>query len=420
MAEYASPRPPVRGLPWYVQALIVLALGAAAAWWGPRFTAERKEAESAPARSAAAQAEAGPRTFRPTPAQWSMLSIVPVEEKPFRVLDTTEGKIAVDEDNNTPIFPPYSGRVIRLFAKPGDQVRQGQVLFTIEAADMVQAQNDFLAARAAVNKAQSQVNLTQTNASRQRELFRQRAVAQKALEQAEADLVAAQNDLRTAQAALEAVRSRLRILGKSDQDIAAFESKGSISPETPIHAPLAGTIVQRKVGPGQYVGSGASDPVFVIGDLSRVWLVASVRETDAPRMRVGDPVEFSVLSLPDRVFTARISYVAALVDPGTRRLPVRADVDNPEGLLKPEMFANVRILTGAAETSPAVPREAIMQEGGTARLWVVHDDDAVELRPVKLGLSKGDLVQVLDGLKPGERVVTRGSLFIDRSPTGET
>src|SRR5262249_56753396 len=126
-------------------------------------------------------------------------------------------------------------------------------------------------------------------------------------------------------------------------EIGEFQTTGHISAETPILAPIAGTIVQRKVGPGQYVTAGASDPVFVIGDLSTVWLVAFVRETDAAFVQVGQDVAFTVLAYPDRTFTARINYVATALDPASRRLLVRATIDNPDTLLKPEMYANVSI-----------------------------------------------------------------------------
>src|SRR5204863_2892880 len=116
-----------------------------------------------------------------------------------------------------------------------------------------------------------------------------------------------------------AARGRLRILGKTDKEIGAFQDKGTIDPATPIYAPIGGTIVQRKVGPGQYIGTGSSDPVFVIGDLSTVWLTAYVRETEAPNVSVGQDIKFSVLAYPDRTFAAKVSYVAASLDPATRR-----------------------------------------------------------------------------------------------------
>jgi membrane fusion protein, heavy metal efflux system len=356
--------------------------------------------------------------FYSTPAQWAELTAEPVQQREFQSDFVTEGKVAVDEDRSTPIFSPYTGRIMKLLVKPGDVVRPGQPLFTIEATDMVQAQNDFISAATALNKARSALNLAQIIDKRQRLLYDAKAVPLKEVQNARGALDAAENDVRSSEVALEAARNRLRILGKSDQEIEKFERTGAIDPATPIFAPIGGTIVQRKAGPGQYIGSGASDPVFVIGDLSTVWLVALVREWDAPKVSVGQRIQFTVLAEPGRIYEAKITYAAAILDAATRRLLVRATIDNSDGRLKPEMFANVRIFPGEAATAPAVPGYAVMYEGGNANVWVVHDDKTIELRPIKAGLTNGDMVQIIEGLTLGEKVITKGSLFIDRVAAG--
>ncbi|MET0509171.1 MAG: efflux RND transporter periplasmic adaptor subunit, partial [Burkholderiaceae bacterium] len=155
-------------------------------------------------------------------------------------------------------------------------------------------------------------------------------------------------------------------------------------------------------------------------DLSSVWLIANVRESEAPKIVVGQSIRFSVLAYPDRTFTAKVGYVASAIDPATRRIQVRATVDNRDGMLKPEMFASVRIATGAQENGVAVPREAVIYEADTARLWVVGEGNALSLRQVRTGLVDGQLIQVTSGLDAGEKVVTRGSLFIDRLASGES
>jgi cobalt-zinc-cadmium efflux system membrane fusion protein len=359
------------------------------------------------------------RVFYPTAAQWTALTVEPVQQRVFRSEHVTEGKIAVDEDRSTPIFSPYAGRVTKLFVKPGDTVTVGQPLFTVEATDMVQAQNDFIAAATGLNKARSALNLAQIIDKRQRLLYEGKAVPLKEVQNAHAALDAAENDVRSAEVALEAARNRLRILGKTEEEITEFQEKGTINPATAISAPLAGTIVQRKVGPGQYVGSGAADPVFIIGDLSTVWVVAFVRETGAPMVHIGQPIQFTVLACPDRTFLANISYLAAAFDPTTRRLLVRATINNADGLFKPEMFASVKILTGAGDTAVAINRDAVLYEGSAARVWVVGDDNkAIELRRVKIGLTDDNMVQVVEGLAPSNRVITKGSLFIDRVAAG--
>src|SRR5450631_4172958 len=320
------------------------------------------------------QSRKGLQRYTPTPAEWASLTIETVTERTFRAETVTEGKVAVDEDRSTPVFSPYAGRVTKLLVRPGDSVTQGQPLFVIEAADTVQAQNDFIAAMTGLNKAKSALNLAQLQDNRAKDLFEGKAVPLKDYQQSQATLIQAQNDLRSSQTALEAARNKLRILGFTDETISKFQSKGTIDREITIFSPITGTVVQRKVGPGQYVNSGASDPVFVIGDLSAVWLTAFVRETDASKVSVGQEIAINVLALPGRPLTARINYVSAAIDPATRRLMVRAIIDNKDGLLKPEMFANVTIYSAGDHPALGVPKQALIYEGGQVRVWVAHED----------------------------------------------
>jgi cobalt-zinc-cadmium efflux system membrane fusion protein len=359
-----------------------------------------------------------PARFVPTPAQWASLGVEPCKQMSFRSEHTTEGKISINEDHATSIYPPYAGRVTRLTAKPGDVIQRGQPLFYIEATDMVQAQNDFLTAMSSINRARSRVQITEIIEKQNRTLYEGKAGPLRDFQTAQADLVAARADLRTAESMLEAARNRLLILGKTEAEIVAFQDQGKISSETPIYAPLTGTVVQRKIGPGQYVSytsTGAIDPVFVIGDLSTVWMTAFVRESDAPKVRAGQAVEFTMLAYPNTVFKATIDYVSASLDPSVRRLMVRATIDNAKGQFKPEMFTSVTIYTDDGETSIAVPREAVIYEADTARVWVARSDKTIEVRQIKAGMTRGGFVQVVQGLQAGESIVTKGSLFVDQA-----
>src|SRR5258707_9071793 len=340
------------------------------------------------------QSRKGSPRYTPTPAEWASLTIEPATERAFRAEHVTEGKVAVDEDRSTPVFSPYAGRVTKLLVRPGDSVTQGQPLFVIEAADTVQAQNDLIGTMTGLNKARSALDLAQLQHQRDKDLFEGKAVPLKDYQQAEATLTQAQNDLRSTQTALEAARNKLRILGFTDEAVATFQEMGRINPETTIFAPIAGTVVQRKIGPGQYVNSVASDLVFVIGDLSTVWLTAFVRETEASTVVVGQELTFNLLALPGRTLTGRINYVAAAIDPATRRLMVRATVDNASGQLKPEMFATVTIYAPDDQPSVGVPKQALIYEGDQVRVWVAHEDKSIELRQIKTGLTNGDLVEV--------------------------
>ncbi|HKV14112.1 MAG TPA: efflux RND transporter periplasmic adaptor subunit [Reyranella sp.] len=354
--------------------------------------------------------------FAPSETQWAGFKVAPVREVAFRDERVTDGRIAINGDTTTPVFSPFSGRVTRLIAKPGDHVERGQPLFAIDASEFVQSQNDLVTAAAGVEKAKSRLELAKANEKRQRELLAIKGGALKDLQQAQSDLVNAQGDMRSAEITLAAARNRLRILGRSDSEIDRLEKVDHIGAETVVSAPIDGTVIQRKVGVGQYITVGATDPVFTVGDLSTVWLIANVRESDAPLMKVGAPVEVSVLAYPGRTFDARLSYVAPALDPTTRRLSVRAVIQNPGRELLPEMFATFRIIAGKTRLMPAVPPGAVVYEGSEAHVWVARPNEKkVVSRSIKVGDTENGLVEVLQGLSVGESVVTSGTLFIDRA-----
>jgi membrane fusion protein, heavy metal efflux system len=382
------------------------------------FGVTRMRAQHVSASDLSSQQRTGLPRYVPSAAEWASLTVEPVSSQVFRAEHITEGKIAVNEDSSTPIFSPYAGRVTKLLVKPSDTVERGQPLFIVEATDTVQGLNDFIAALSALNKARSTLNLAQIVEKRANDLYAGKAVPLKDWQQSQADLTTAQNDMRSAETALEAAHNRLRILGRSEDQISAFEQTRQMSADTPIHSPIGGTVIQRKVGPGQFISSGSSDPVFVIGDLSTVWLTAFVRETEASGVAVGQEIAFSLLAFPGSEFKARINYVSAAIDPSTRRLLVRATIDNKDGLFRPEMYANVTIYSDGDRPGIGVPKQALIYEGEHVRLWVAHDDKSIELRDIETGLTNGDLVEVRTNLKVGEKIVTRGSLFIDRAATG--
>jgi membrane fusion protein, heavy metal efflux system len=346
------------------------------------------------------------------------MKIETVRDATFQVEKTATGRIAFNEDVATPVFSPYTGRVLRLLAKPGDEVRRGVPLFEIDTPDLVQAESDLISAQAAVIKARNQLDLAQRAAARQRDLYEARAVAQKDYEQAQSDLRAAESEVRAAEGVHAGARDRLRVFGKTDAEIAKIEETRQIDRVTHVPSPLAGTITTRKVGPGQYVKPDNPDPLFTIADLSTMWMLANVYEADIPLIQVGQPVEVQVLAYPNEVFRARISYIGASADPTTHRIAVRAEVANSSRKLKPEMFAGFRILTSDAIQSPSVPARAIVREGNTPTVWVGKGPNRFTRREVKLGLEQNGIVQVLAGLQPGEQVVAEGALFLSNASRG--
>jgi cobalt-zinc-cadmium efflux system membrane fusion protein len=370
--------------------------------------------------SVAADAPSPPGTFKPTDEQWKGLDIASVDLVTFHSDSVTEGSIAIDDDLTTPVFSPYSGHVVKLIAKLGDHVERGAPLFQVEATEYVNASNTLIGAVAAAKTAQSQLKQAEINEKRAHDLFSANGGALKDWQQSKTDLAAAQNTVRSTDIALAAARNQLRILGKSEAEIAALEAAPTqqLDPVAVVPAPIAGTVTQRQVGVGQNIQSisnGASNPVYTIGDPSTVWLIANVREEDVPLVHLGSPVAVRVPAYPGRVFKAKISWVAASLDPNTHRLQVRADVENPDSALKPMMFANFSITTGQDAAEPAVPQSAVVYEGDQARVWVAGNGNTLALRHVKVGRTQDGLVEILSGLAAGEKVVTKGTVFIDRA-----
>lgn len=309
---------------------------------------------------------AAPRMARfvPPKEQLAALTIRPVRMAIFENEVVTDGYIA-----------PNLG-----FATPGGrtEIENGSPILAGTSSDVLQAESDLAGAKA-------QYDLAEKNEKRQHALYQAEGAALKDWQQS-------QSDLATAAAAVSSARNRLRLLGKTDREIDAFEQAQTRS------------------------GSGA---IFAVGSGARVWLIANVREEDAPKVAAGDDLEVRVPAYPDRVFKAKLGYIASLIDPNTHRLVVGALVPNPDGMLRANMSASVTIKGGPAKAAPAVPAQAVIYEGDTARVWVANNDGSLGLRDIQLGRANGGELEVTKGLSGGERIVTSGALFIDQAAGGE-
>jgi len=325
------------------------------------------------------------------------------------------GKIAFNEEVMTPVFAPYTGRVISLLAKPGDVIKQGSPLFEIDTPDLVQVESDLISASIGLAKSNAGLELARRAEDRQHRLYTNKAVSLKDWEQSQADLKGAEREVRAAEALLAVSRSRLRVFGKTDAEILRVETEHQVDRVTRVLSPIAGTITTRKVGPGQYVKVDSPDPLFTVANLSTVWLVADVYESDLPLLKAGQPVEVHVAAFPGEVFTARIAYIAPAVDPTTHRAGVRAVIDNRGQRLKPDMFASFRIVTSSEIQSLAVPCTAITRDGDKTSVWVAGQANQFARRQVAAGIEQNGYTQILSGLQLGDRVVSQGSLFISNA-----
>jgi len=348
-----------------------------------------------------APAAPAPKAAAPSAATAALMPKIVSPEYVSResALETT-GKVQFNDEGLVRVHAPLTGRVQEVFAAPGDSVTAGARLFVLDSADLGTAKADYAKAAADVERAQAALRLAN-------ELLEVKAVAQKEVREAE-------NDARKALAEQERSAARLQTLGVGRDRLAEIASRTDVGTTMVVRAPRAGVIVERNVVPGQVVAYGQSDaPVnlFVIADLSTMWVVADVYEPDVPRLRRGEAMLITLRCCPNQHYDGTISYISDAVDRETRTVKVRAVVPNHGRALKAEMFVTARILTGTVRAL-TLPQEAIHREGGATFVLVATGPDAETRRPVKLGAELGDRVEILDGVTTSDKVVSSGSIML--------
>lgn len=358
---------------------------------------QRVSADASPpaytATTTAAAEEVHPSLFRVPLNQLAHLQIVTVAPTTLERTLQLPGTVEYNQFRTTPVLSPVGGPVMRIFAVPGENVRAGQTLLLIRSPDYSQA-------RAAYLKAQSAAHLAKMQERRDEDLFGHHAIAQQDLQQAEANSVQAQADLDNAQAAL-------RVLGIPPATAAA-----QTSPVLPVTAPISGLIVARSVAPGQLVQAGTQ--VFTISDLHTVWVDVHVYQQQLAHIARGEAVEIKTSAYPGRVFRGRISYIGATLDPQTRTLRARIVTANPGELLKNQMYVTAIVQAGTIHNAIALPDSAVLRDSVNHPFVYVATSRPGQFarRLVDIGVSQDGRTHILDGLKPGDRVVGDGALFV--------
>jgi cobalt-zinc-cadmium efflux system membrane fusion protein len=327
------------------------------------------------------------------------------------------GTILVPEDRVANVGPVNEGRIVRLYAGQGSNVKKGQKLADLESPDMDEAEADYLKALADYDNARrssaAEVKLAQATYDRTKMLYEKTITAGKNLEIAEHDLelakASAENSVAGTKAALTAARRHLRILGLSDAEIDALANRPSMAATFSLTSPIAGIVVERNATLGATVGTDAT--VFKVIDTSRVWIDANVFEKDLERVKPGQEVGVTVPAYPGSRFAGRVILVASVVNPETRTVQVRTEVANSDGRLKPDMFANVEIVTDIHRSAISVPQTAVLEDGGKSVVFVANGGDYTR-REVTVGVQSGDRVEIVDGLRDGDQVVVKGNYLL--------
>jgi membrane fusion protein, heavy metal efflux system len=334
-----------------------------------------------------------------TEKQLASVKVGSVGEYDFPTEKTAVGSIDFNEDMTVQVFTPYQGRIISLFAKVGDDVKKGDTLFTIDSPDLLNADSNLIAAAGVLE-------LTTRNLVRLRQLYETRAVAQKDLEQGISDQQTAEGALRTA-------RDAVRIFGKTDAEIDGIVKERRADPTLIVPSPIAGRVTARVAAPGLFVQPGNPPAPYSVADISTMWMLANVAESDVPAFHLGQQVKVSILAYPGKVFEGRISTITSMVDPNTHRMLVRSEINDPNHELRAGMFTTFVIQTGNPVHSLAVPLNGVVREGdGTMTVWVTTDRKRFTQRTVKIGMPYDGYRQILDGLQLGELVATDGAVFL--------
>lgn len=306
------------------------------------------------------------------------------------------GNVTYNAFQTTPVFSAIGGPVHEILVAPGETVQAGQPLLTVNSPD-------YSAARSAYIKARDAYSLAQKIYNRAKELYAHGAIS-------EADLQQAESGRTQAQADLQASEDALRALGIKDPE-ALVTNPPKSTLQLPVPAPVSGEVVERLVGPGQLLQAGATQ-VFTISNMSSVWVLVNVYQSDLAFVHLGDAVDVTTDSYPE-VFHGRISYIAPAMDPNTRTLQARIVTSNPSKKLKKDMYVTATVQAGAISEALTVPDAAVLRDTENQPfVYVLSGANQFARRLVKIGDIQGGRTQIVDGLKEGERVAGDGALFL--------
>jgi membrane fusion protein, heavy metal efflux system len=331
--------------------------------------------------------------------QTGALKVGAVETHDFELLKTAVGTIDFNQNMLVQVFSQYPGKILKAFFNVGDEVKQGDILFTIDSPDLLQAESALLASAGVLE--------LQTRAlTRLTQLLKAGGSAQKDVDQAT-------SDHQTAEGNFKAAEKAVRIFGKTDAEIDQILAQRKVDSALLVASPISGRVITRNAAPGFLTQPGNAPAPYSVADLSTMWMIANVVETDAPAYRLGQQVEVTVPAYPDTIFHGHVTTVGSMIDPNTHRQLVRSEIADPQHLLRPGMFASFIIRVGEPMHSLSVPTAAVVREGdGTMTAWVTTDRRRFTKRTIKVGLQQDGWSQILEGLQPGETVVTDGAVFL--------
>ncbi|SEE53784.1 membrane fusion protein, cobalt-zinc-cadmium efflux system [Bradyrhizobium erythrophlei] len=331
--------------------------------------------------------------------QAASLKVMAAEQRSFRTLKNAVGSIDFNQNMLVQAFTSNPGRIVDTPLNVGDEVAKGDRLFTIDSPDLLQAESSLLAAAGVLE-------LQTRTLARVRQLLKTGGGAQKDVDQAT-------SDQQTAEGNYKAGRDAVRIFGKTDAEIDRIVADRKVDSILVVPSPISGRIIARNAAPGLFVQPGNAPAPYSLADISTMWMVANVIETDAPAYRIGQPVEVRVPAYPNEVFRGRVTTLGLNIDPNSHRQLVRSVIDDPQHKLRAGMLASFTIETEPPKLSVSVPLDAIVREGdGTMTVWVTTDGRKFDRHTVTIGMEQDGWRQILSGLAAGEKVASTGAIFL--------
>ena len=330
------------------------------------------------------------------------LKIAKVEAADFPSVEVVApGRLRAEPTRLARVSSPVKGKIARVLVAQGDSVKAGDPLVELESPDASGFESDQLKARAARDEARSELAKADADRDRMRDLFDHNAVARKEVLNAETEYDRAAAALDQANATLADASRRLQILGLEP---------GHLDQPLIVRSPLAGKVLVLAVAPGVF-WDDTSMPLMTVADLSVLWVTSNVPESDVSKIRVGENLEVMLTAHPERVFSATVTHVADTVDPDSHTVEVRGELTNPDGLLRPEMFGQIRHVDALAMT-PVLPVDAVLQSEGEPYVYRVVSPGVFEPKAVELGVRREGRVAVLSGVEVGDSVVVDGAVLL--------
>lgn len=301
------------------------------------------------------------------------------------------------------IAAPVAGRIQRVLVGLGDRVQPGQLLFTLESPEVTTLISAYRQAEARLRQAKANLAKAEADLNRVRDLFEHNAVAQKEVISAQTTFAQAQAEVEQAGAAVQESLGRLALLGLKPDG-----AEQQIS----VRAPVSGKILEISVAPGEY-RNDTTAPLMTIADLASVHLVAEVPESMIRWIAPGQRVEVTLTAYPGETFVGKVAKISDTVRADTRTIPVLAELPNPSGRLRPDMFGEIRC-SGQAQLTPVVPAQALIYREGRVVVWRVKQPGDFEAVEVHIGRPAGEQVPILSGLRPGDRIVVDGAMLLEK------